>query len=114
MSFVLSLVFTRISQNAVSYTKRLLVINQKGSMMMTPQQFLESNSHEEISRCIVHQLQKDESSIGAVIKTCHGFFWLDFRHEIHSNTFFRTVKETIAEFNLWLESEDNTSAFSFH
>lgn len=81
---------------------------------MSPQQYIESNSHEEISRSIVHQLQKDGSSIGAVIKTAHGFFWLDFRHEIHSNTFFRTVKETISEFNLWLESEKNSPPYSYH
>ena len=39
---------------------------------MTPKDFLEQNSHEEISRSIVHQLQNEDRTIGAVIKTPRG------------------------------------------
>ncbi|SMF26175.1 hypothetical protein [Pseudobacteriovorax antillogorgiicola] len=73
--------------------------------MQNPHEFIANNSHEEISRCIVHQLTQNESTIGAILKTSYGYFWLDFRNEVYSNTFFRTLKETLSEFNMWLNAE---------
>lgn len=73
--------------------------------MNSPKDFLEGNSHEEISRSVVHHLTENNSPVGAVLKTQAGYFWLDFRNEIYSNSFFRTLKETVSEFNMWLESE---------
>ena len=82
--------------------------------MDNPQQFLESASHEEVSGCIVHQLTSDEQAVGAVLKTPHGYFWIDFLNEIHSNTFFRTIKETVEEFNLWLQADSINGKYSLN